>query len=91
MYLHLGQSVVVRDSDIIGVFDLDLTSQSYITREYLARAEKAGNVINVSEEIPKSYILCDDGKNERLYISQLSTATLLRRWENTLPYTGKSK
>lgn len=89
MYLHLGQTVVVRDCDVIGVFDLDLTSQSRITREYLAGAEKAGKVINVSEEIPKSYILCDDGKTERLYISQLSTATLLRRWENSTPYSGK--
>lgn len=89
MYLHLGQSVVVRDRDVIGVFDLDLTSQSHITREYLAKEEKAGYVINVSEEIPKSYVLCDDGKTERLYISQLSTATLLRRWENSTPPSGK--
>ncbi|MCD8144419.1 MAG: DUF370 domain-containing protein [Oscillospiraceae bacterium] len=82
MYLHLGQSVVVHEDDIIGVFDLDVTSQSHITRDYLARAEKAGKVVNVSEEIPKSYVLCDDGKRERLYISQLSTATLLKRYES---------
>ena len=42
MYLHLGQSTVIRDRDIIGIFDLDITSQSYRTRQYLNRAEKAG-------------------------------------------------
>lgn len=83
MYLHLGQNVVVREESIVGIFDLDITSQSHITREYLAGCEKAGRVINVSEEIPKSYVLCDDGEKESLYISQLSTATLLRRWEIT--------
>ena len=82
MYLHLGQSVVVHESEIVGVFDLDITSQSDITRDYLTRSEKEGRVINVSEEIPKSYILCDDGITERVYISQLSTSTLLRRWES---------
>ncbi len=81
MYLHLGQSVVVKEADIIGIFDLDITSQSHITREYLTRTEKAGKVINVSEEIPKSFILCDDGKKQRVYISQLSSATLLKRYD----------
>lgn len=85
MYLHLGQSVVVHDRDVVGVFDLDITSQSHITRDYLARAEKSGQVINVSEEIPKSYVVCTDRKRrkKRVYISQLSTSTLLRRAESS--------
>ncbi len=89
MYLHLGQSVIVDDRDIVGMYDLDITSQSHITRDYLAKAEKSGKVINVSEEIPKSFVVCDDGKRVKVYISQLSTATLLRRWESGLSeYTG---
>ena len=44
MYLHLGQSTVIRDRDIIGIFDLDITSQSYRTRQYLSKAEQAGQV-----------------------------------------------
>ncbi len=82
MYLHLGQAVIVDDQDIVGMYDLDITSQSHITRDFLAKAEKGGRVINVSEEIPKSFVVCDDGKQVKVYISQLSTATLLRRSEN---------
>ena len=37
MYLHLGQSVVVPYGDIIGIFDLDNTTQSHLTRTFLAR------------------------------------------------------
>ena len=58
MYLHLGQNTVVRDREIIGIFDLDITSQSPRTRRYLNTAEQRGEVV---------------------FISQLSTATLLRR------------
>ena len=33
MYPHLGQDTVVRDCDIIGIFDLDITTQSIRTRK----------------------------------------------------------
>ena len=80
MYLHLGQNVVVRQKDMIGIFDLDTSTVSKITREYLSRAEKAGNVVNVSLELPKSFVVCKDKKGKRLvYISQLSSATLFKR------------
>ena len=48
MYLHLGMDVVVRKRDIIGIFDLDNTSQSYITRDYLRKAEAGRQVTDIS-------------------------------------------
>ena len=81
MYLHLGQSVVVRDTDVIGIFDLDNTTGSYLTREYLEKAEKAGRVVNVSEELPKSFVVCQRNGVRKVFISQLSSQTLLKRWE----------
>ena len=37
MYLHLGQEVVVRHADIIGVFDMDNTTTSQRTRAFLEK------------------------------------------------------
>ena len=48
MYLHLGQETVVRVQDIVGIFDMDNTTISKHTRQFLADAEKAGRVVNVS-------------------------------------------
>lgn len=81
MYLHLGQNTVVLKRDIIGIFDLDNTTQSYITRDYLNKAEKSGRVINVSEDLPKSFVVCGSGEKESIYLSQLAASTLLRRSE----------
>jgi len=81
MYLHLGQNVVVLKSSIIGIFDLDNTTQSHITRKYLNSAEKEGNVINVAEDIPKSFVVCAENGEKKVYLSQLSPATLLKRSE----------
>ena len=58
MYLHLGKGTVVNTGEIIGIFDLDITSQSHLTRKYLNLAEKAGQVINAAEDIPKSFVVC---------------------------------
>ena len=82
MYLHLGQSVVVKDSEILGLFDLDNSSYSHLTRRFLDQAQREGRVVNVSEELPKSFVLCQGRSGPRVYLSQLSTATLLKRAEN---------
>lgn len=86
VYLHLGQDTVVRTKDIIGIFDLDITTVSKHTRNFLTKGEKDGCVINVTYELPKSFILCKEKKKNKnkVYISQLSTATLLKR-RNELP------
>lgn len=82
MYLHLGKGTVVDDREIVGIFDLDITSQSYLTRNYLSAAEKAGEVINASEDIPKSFVVCADKKKRAVYLSQMATATLTKRVKN---------
>lgn len=79
MYLHLGQDTVVRTKEIVGVFDLDNTTVSRHSREYLSRAQRENRVINVSMELPKSFVVCQVDGTEQVYISQLSAATLLRR------------
>ena len=80
MYLHLGMDKVITFDEIIGIFDLDTTTVSKSTRNYLAKAEKDGIVENICYDLPKSFIVCrtKDGK-DRVYISQISSQTLLKR------------
>ena len=79
MLIHLGQDFVVRDREILGVFDLDNSTISRHTREFLSRAQREGRVVNVSMELPRSFVVCAHNGRETVYISQISTATLLRR------------
>jgi len=81
MYLHLGQNVVVPEAAVIGIFDLDNTTGSHITRKYLSQAEKEQKVIAVSDELPKSFIVCNEEDITTIYLSQLSSQTLLKRSE----------
>ncbi|MEE3427786.1 MAG: extracellular matrix/biofilm biosynthesis regulator RemA family protein [Ruminococcus sp.] len=79
MYLHLGEKTVIRTESIIGIFDMDNTTISKNTRNFLTRAEKNGEVINVSYELPKSFIVCIKNKERKVYISQIAANTLYKR------------
>ena len=80
MYLHLGQDTVVRLDEVVGIFDMDKSTISKHSRQFLADAQKGGRIFNVSEELPKSYVVCVDREGtEMVYISQISSTTLKKR------------
>lgn len=82
MYLHLGQNVMVRTKDVIGVFDLDNTTWSFRTRRFLEREEQKGRVDAVGDDLPRSFVLADDRKGTpRIYLTPLSPAVLSARME----------
>ena len=83
MYLHLGQSVLLPLGRLIGIFDLDNTSQSPTTNRYLTKAQKERRIITVTDDLPKSFVVAvDENDNTWVYISQLSSQTLAKRAES---------
>ena len=82
MYLHLGNNVSVPTEDIVGIFDMDNSSTSRITREFLRAAEEEGMVITVGTDLPKAIVVCcPEGSWQRVYISPLASSTLMGRLE----------
>ena len=75
MFLHLGEDTIVKDQEIIGIFDLDTSTVNKATRDYLAIAEKNGRVEYVNYDLPKSFIVTDS----KIFVSPINTGTLLRR------------
>ena len=83
MYLHIGKEKIIKTDQIIGIFDLDTATISKATRNYLAAAEKSGEVVNVTTELPKTFIVCKEDGKRTVYISQISSSTLNKRSEIT--------
>lgn len=75
MFLFLGGEVTVRDEEIIGIFDMEECSVSRMTVDYLGYCQKSGRIVNVSEDMPKSFIVTDS----KTYISNVSNATINKR------------
>ena len=78
MYLNIGSDMAVRDRSIIGIFDMDNTSTSKRTREFLSNSEKEGQVVPC-DDLPKSFVLTAEYGMNRIYLTSLNTATLEKR------------
>ena len=77
MYIYLGGNTVISSNEILGIFDMDISTVNKATRDYLSNSEKNKKVIYVNYELPKSFIVCKD----KIYICPLNTSTLLKRVE----------
>ena len=78
MYISIGNDFAVRESTVIGIFDLDNTTINARGREFLERAEKEGQVVPW-DDLPKTYILTSEYGMERVYLCQFNAATLEKR------------
>ncbi len=78
MYLSIGNDMAVRESSIIGIFDMDNTSTSKRTREFLAKAEEAGQVVPC-DDLPKSFLITSEYGMNQVRLSGLSAHTLEKR------------
>ena len=81
MYLHLGQNEIVPSRRVIGIFDLDKSTYTAVTRSFLGKAEKEGKVSTLSSGLPKSFILYDDGIKEQVYLSVFGRSVIENRAE----------
>lgn len=80
--LHIGAGYLINTAQIVGIFDLDKTTYGPRTREFLAKAEKKGNVVSAGYELPKSFLVCNEGGKTTVFLSQLAVSTLQKRMKN---------
>ena len=75
MYLHIGEDTVIRDRDIIVIFDMDTSTVNKATRDYLKKAEQEKRVVYVNYDLPKCFVVTD----KKVFISPINTSTLSKR------------
>lgn len=75
MYLFLGGDFSVRSNEIIGIFNIEDCSVSRITVDFLNQCQKKKKIVNVSEDMPKSFIVTE----QKTYISNVSNSTIIKR------------
>ena len=78
MYLSIGNDMAVRQWSVLGIFDLDNTSTSKRTREFLEQADGDG-IVGPCDDLPKSFVLTQEYGMIRVYLTALSAATLEKR------------
>lgn len=83
MFLHLGNDVYVNQKDIVAVCNLDTASVSKNTQIYLKKAEEMGIVETICLDIPKTFVIVRKKNKDKVYLTNISSVTLLKRSENS--------
>ena len=80
IYLNVGSGKSIKEKDIIGIFDMDTSTVSPITRKLLSEADKQKRTETPSYEIPKSFVIyrAENGET-KVCFSQFSSASLFGR------------
>ena len=84
MYLSIGNDMAVREHSVIGIFDLDNTTTSKRTREFLEQCEKEGQVVPC-DDLPKAFLLTDEYQLPKVYLTALNSQPLAARFEKDSP------
>ncbi len=70
---------MVNEASVVGIFDIENTSISPATKEFFAAAQKKNRVVYVTDDLPKTFVVCKDDDGFTVYICQVSPATMLKR------------
>ena len=79
MFLHIGGDVVIPLKSVIAILDMDTTTVSKDSKSFIKIAEEEGFVIAIKNELPKSFVITEINKESRIYLSPISSVTLLKR------------
>lgn len=79
MYLHIGNDRVVNTRHVVGIFDMENTTVNKLGRKFLAAAQKRGDVENIADDLPRTYVVVSHDGKTKVYISSISAQTLLKR------------
>jgi len=74
MFLHLGADTVIPLADVIAITDLK-SVRSSINRHFIDHKREKKQVIDISSNNPKSFIVTD----KVVYLSAISSLTLKKR------------
>ncbi len=84
MFLKIGEDLVVRKKDIIGIFDFETSTLSKNTKKYLQNKEKRHMTVAISDQLPKAFVVVQKNKelDSKVFFTLVSSITLKKRAEN---------
>ena len=83
-YLQLEKGESIDKKNIIGIFDIETASLSQPTKDFLKRKEDEHGVVSLSNDLPKSFIVCEGEFSDTVYISGISVESIKKRLNNEI-------
>lgn len=79
MFISLSSCKVVNSKNILGIFDLDTSTVKKVTRDFLKDHEKSNKIESLSDELPRSFVVCQgENKDTKIFLSPVNSTTLVK-------------
>lgn len=85
MFLHLGKGHMLPEKEVVLIGDLENTTYSDITQEFLDISKEEGFIVDFANGEPRSFVLT----GETIYLSIISSKTLAKRMERPIAKNGR--
>ncbi len=82
MFLHIGNGVSIRKKDIVGIFDLDTSTVSRITKDFINKNNS--KITYTDSDLPRAFILTESGGESGIRLSRISTLGLKQRADSEI-------
>ena len=79
MYVHIGKDVIINSENIIAIFDIKTLEKKNSLENICKKLKIGDNIIDVSEDNKKTFILVNENNKAKGYISNISSVTLGKR------------
>ena len=79
MFLNISKDVIIRTKDIVGIFNLDYIRNTKEYRNFLSNMTEQKQIINDTKKQEKTFILIQNEKETKGYITNISTNTIAKR------------
>ena len=79
MLIHLGNGYLVRDCDVVGIFNIDGDATDEITTDFLRKSQERGEVESAVLDLPRSFVLESRDEGEKVILSHISSLSLAGR------------
>ena len=90
MYLHLGKNQSVSIKEIVGIFDIEIATISSDTKMFLKKKQEEKRIVNLSNDLPKSFIIAENELYESVFVSSVSVSSLNKRLEKCFKYPERN-
>lgn len=79
MYLHIGENSIINTKNIIAVLNMETSTVSKDTKNFLKTAQEEDFIKEINVEIPKTFIVSEVNNKSEIYLTNISPVTLKKR------------
>lgn len=89
MYIHIGKDLVIREEDIIGIFNLDYIGNTKEYKKLKSNLEEQKLFKIITPNLGKTFILTESQGKSKAYITNIGASTIGKRKKELGGKNGK--